>query len=206
MRVDLLSLAFMCGVILQYGQTAATRVRRDKGGKGCKSRGGRNEIWNSNKYKYCSYDHVLSNMFYREKEILNSPVINREIAKLEKYKVWNVTDDPNILPTRQLQDYLEQNLRHKRSTSSCCETTWTCISPEQVSYGGTTYDVYQPADGYQLLFLGQCGAGETCDFGKCVEEDNYHTWIIIIAHDVAYDPPILFVPIQFNNFCYCATI
>ncbi|XP_033749392.1 uncharacterized protein LOC117334064 [Pecten maximus] len=157
------------------------------------------------KYKYCSYDRVLSNMFFKENEIIHND-FPRQIANITNFKVWNITNDQNNLPQRQLQDYLNRKLQHKRSTSSCCETTWKCISPVTVDYGGKEYNVYQPEDGYQIVFIGQCGAGETCQFGTCIEEDDYYTWIIIVTENVAYDPPILFVPIRFNNFCYCATI
>ncbi|XP_021340431.1 uncharacterized protein LOC110441567 [Mizuhopecten yessoensis] len=228
--MNCLLVVLMCGTVLVYGQTDGQgygRSKRSGGhesgghGSGGHGSGGKrpgekeskcqnksyDEIWSSKKYKYCSYDSVLSNMFYTKTDILDK-TFKRQEAKIKQSKKWTTTNDPNDLPERQLQDYLRRKLHHQRSAAAsyCCETTWSCVSPEIVEYNGRDYDVYQPDAGYQLVFQGQCGAGATCQHGQCTEEDNYYTWIIITVDDANYDPPILFVPVTFNNFCYCATI
>lgn len=151
----------------------------------------------------CDYKQLISGLGLPESEI--------DTIKYNKYAVpratmrnftrrWRKSSDKNINKCT--------NTKSLASTSCtpCCETVFTADVPYTVYYNSRTYTVVHPPDGYQVIFQGICQRGTSCSYGRCEEENNYFTWILVEDTSLNYYPQIKFVPVQYSKMCTCVNV
>lgn len=90
----------------------------------------------------------------------------------------------------------------------CCDTIYSAIAPDTVTYNGEERVVVTPSTNnhltkYQVIWVGSCrGVGRPCcNNGICENEEAFPTFVLV--HTTTNNFQYEFIPIIYSRFCKC---